>query len=179
MMTGVCVCVHPWTKGFVQPIHLPRVPPPIHKQGRQARYTYLTQRSSGVSRDGWTDHPPVPASTVEQAVPILLFDSMVVHDTSHKPFHFLTQLNCTEARHRTPVETLFNNTVLLTHAPFRSLTFLPNVGTESLKTNVRVCFAQPSHSGAECDPRHRGAVFCIGNHPPQLATFHRISTGSH
>ena len=43
------------------------------KQGRQARYTYLTQRSSGVSRDGWTDHPPVPASTVEQAVPILLF----------------------------------------------------------------------------------------------------------
>ena len=109
------------------------------RQGRQARYTYLTQRSSGVSRDGWTDHPPVPASTVEQAVPILLFDSMVVHDTSHKPFHFLTQLNCTEARHRTPVETLFNNTVLLTHAPFRSLTFLPNVVTESLKTNVRVC----------------------------------------
>ena len=132
------VGVHPWTKGFVQPIHLPRVPPPIHKQGRQARYTYLTQRSSGVSRDGWTDHPPVPASTVEQAVPILLFDSMVVHDTSPKPFHFLTQLNCTEARHRTPVETLFNNTVLLTHAPFRSLTFLPSVGTESLKTNVRV-----------------------------------------
>ena len=30
---------------------------------RQARYTYLTQRSSGVSRDGWTDHPPVPALT--------------------------------------------------------------------------------------------------------------------
>ena len=31
---------------------------------------------------------------------------------SPKPFRFLTQLNCTEARHRTPVETLFNHTVL-------------------------------------------------------------------
>ena len=31
---------------------------------------------------------------------------------SPKPFHFLTQLNCTEARRRTPVETLFNHTVL-------------------------------------------------------------------
>ena len=51
---------------------------------------------------------------------------MVVHDTSHKLSHFLTQLTCTEARHRTPVETLFNSTVLLTHAPFRSLTFLPS-----------------------------------------------------
>ena len=37
---------------------------------------------------------------------------MVVHDTFPKPFHFLTQLDCTEARHRTPVETLFNHTVL-------------------------------------------------------------------
>ena len=56
---------------------------------------------------------------------------MVVHDTSHKPPQFLTQLTCTEARHRTPVETLFNNTVLLTHAPFRYLTFLPIVAIES------------------------------------------------
>ena len=47
----------------------------------------------------------------------------------------------------------------LTQSPCRSLTFLPIVATESLKTNVRVCFAQPSHSGAECDPRHRGADF--------------------
>ena len=70
------VCVHPWTKGFVQPIHLPLVPPPIHKQGRQARYTYLTQRSSGVSRDGWTDHPPVPAEFSTRCHPTLpRFDS--------------------------------------------------------------------------------------------------------
>ena len=33
---------------------------------------------------------------------------------------------------------MFNNTVLRTYAPFRSLAFLPNVVTESLKTNVRV-----------------------------------------
>ena len=46
----------------------------------------------------------------------------------------------------------------------------PNVATESLKTNVRVCFAQPSHSGAECDPRHRGAVFAweSNNHKAPL-----------
>ena len=70
-------------------------------------------------------------STVEQAVPIIFFDFMVVHDTSPKFSPFLTQLNCTEARHCTPVETLFNNTVLLTHAPFCSIAFLPNVAIES------------------------------------------------
>ena len=57
------------------------------------------------------------------------------------------------------VKQLFNFQLLGLMQPFCSLTFLLNVVTESLKTNVRVCFAQPSHSGAECDPRHRGAVF--------------------
>ena len=55
-------------------------------------------------------------------------------------------------------ETFFNNSSLWTFSPCCSITFLPNVVTESLNTSVRVCFAQPSHSGAECDPRHRGAV---------------------
>ena len=51
-------------------------------------------------------------------------------------------------------------------SPCCSTTFLPNVITESLNTSVRVCLAQPSHSGAECDPRHRGAVFAWeSNHP--------------
>ena len=80
---------------------------------------------------------------------------------------------------RVQLETMFNHTVSADFSTLRFFAFLPIVVTESLKTNVRVCFAQPSHSGAECDPRHRGAVFCIGKHPPQLATFHRISTGSH
>ena len=52
----------------------------------------------------------------------------------------------------------------------RFFTILPIVEIESLNTSVRVCFAQPSHSGAECDPRHRGAVFCIGIQPPQRTT---------
>ena len=38
------VCVHPWTKGFFQPIHLPLVPPPTHKQGVQAAHPVLHQR---------------------------------------------------------------------------------------------------------------------------------------
>ena len=67
-------------------------------------------------------------------------------------------------------ETFFNNSSLWTFSPCCSITFLPNVVTESLNTSVRVCFAQPSHSGAECDPRHRVAVFCIGNQPPQRTT---------
>ena len=56
------------------------------------------------------------------------------------------------------VNRLLNISVALTFSPYVSLTFLPIVETESLNTSVRVCFAQPSHSGAECDPRHRGAV---------------------
>ena len=55
-------------------------------------------------------------------------------------------------------ETMLNNSSDLTQSPCRSTAILPIVVTESLKTNVRVCFAQPSHLGAECDPRYRGAV---------------------
>ena len=54
----------------------------------------------------------------------------------------------------------------LDFSPCCSTTILPIVVIESLNTSVRVCFAQPSHSGAECDPRHRGAVFTWeSNHP--------------
>ena len=53
---------------------------------------------------------------------------------------------------------MLNNSSDLTQSPCRSTAILPIVVTESLKTNVRVCFAQPSHLGAECDPRYRGAV---------------------
>ena len=68
----VCVCVHPWTKGFVQPIHLPLVPPPIHKQGRVTLFSYHTQRSCGEEWEGKLGQFPVPATQ-------LLI----------KPFHFL------------------------------------------------------------------------------------------
>ena len=66
------VCVHPWTKGFVQPIHLPLVPPPIHKQGRVTLFSYHTQRSCGEEWEGKLGQFPVPATQ-------LLI----------KPFHFL------------------------------------------------------------------------------------------
>ena len=64
-------------------------------------------------------------------------------------------------------ETFFNNSSLWTFSPCCSITFLPNVIlalTEEFK--FEVCPAQPSHSGAECDPLHRGAVFAWeSNHP--------------
>ena len=74
---------------------------------------------------------------------------------------------------------LLNFQLLGLMQPFCSTAILPIVVIESLNTSVRVCFAQPSHSGAECDPRHRGAVFHVGKQPTQHATSHRISTGSH
>ena len=61
---------------------------------------------------------------------------------------------------------MLNNSSDLTQSPCRSTAILPIVVTESLNTSVRVCFAQPSHSGAECDPRHWGADFAWeSNHP--------------
>ena len=42
-------------------------------------HTHRTQRSYGMTREGWTDHPPVPAfSTVDHAVPLSLVAFMVV-----------------------------------------------------------------------------------------------------
>ena len=38
--------------------------------------------------------------------------------------------------------------------------------TESLNTSFEVCPAQPSHSGAECDPRHRGADLAWESNQP-------------
>ena len=85
------------------------------------------------------DH--VPAEFFTSCHPNLpWFASMVFsHDTSPSN-RFPTALQLLNAASTcTLSETLFNNTFLRTHAPFRSFTFLLNVGTESLKTNVRVC----------------------------------------
>ena len=49
----VCVCVSPSVSRSLNPFGL--------QQGRQARYTYLTQRSYGVSREVRADHSHVPA----------------------------------------------------------------------------------------------------------------------
>ena len=89
------------------------------------------------------------------------------------PKPFPPQQRCSLSRFVTAVKgnNLCSNTYKF-FGPFtlRFITVLPIVEIESLNTSVRVCFAQPSHSGAECDPRHRGAVFCIGIQPPQRTT---------
>ena len=147
----MCVCVHPWTKGS-QPTSAGALSTPWQTQcneampwsGKHGLITRVYLQQFG---------------TVEHAVQCALFVSMVLHDTSHKPTavlrRFAADFECQivfecSCQHCSTIR------FLRTYAPFRSLAFLPNVGTESLKTNVRVCFAQPSH---ECDPRHRGAVF--------------------
>ena len=103
---------------------------------------------------------------------------MVLHDTPpNLPTAFLAadrELQPAADRRLAPLETMFNHTFQRTLPPCGSIAILPIVEIESLNTSVRVCFAQPSHPGAECDPRHRGAAFCIGNQPPQRTT----STGS-
>ena len=65
----------------------------------------------GMTREGWTDHPPVPASTGEYATLFqsFFFDSMVVHDTSPKPFFPTAAL---QPRLCVRLQTLFNHTVL-------------------------------------------------------------------
>ena len=64
-----------------------------------------------MTREGWTDHPPVPASTVEYATLFqsFFFDSIVVHDTSPKPFFPTAAL---QPRLCVRLQTLFNHTVL-------------------------------------------------------------------
>ena len=93
---------------------------------------------------------------------------MVVHDTPHKPTRPQLSAACA-LQPAARVKHFFNNSSLWTFSPCCSITFLPNVVTESLNTSVRVCFAQPSHSGAECDPR--GAVFAWESIHPNLPPF--------
>ena len=108
------------------------------------------------------DH--VPAEFFTSCHPNLpWFASMVFsHDTSPSN-RFPTALQLLNAASTcTLSETLFNNTFLRTHAPFRSFTFLLNVGTESLKTNVRVCVCV--HPWAKGFPP-----------PPPSPVFHKLS----
>ena len=112
---SVCVCVTPCTKGFNATVSTATA-----QQGRGTRpvTSNLAQRSWDVTGEAPEDALVCTCHNFCTSCPISVFDSMVVHDTSHKPSHFLAQLNCTEARHRTPVETLFNNTVFADSCTF-------------------------------------------------------------
>ena len=56
---------------------------------------------------------------------------------------------------------------LRTYAPFRSLAFLPNVVTESLKTNVRVCAAPLDSQGTFWSYKQGAIPLAIGGWPTQ------------
>ena len=171
----VCVCVHPWTKGF---------PPPLpsqifhHLSHAGALSTpWQTQCNEAMPWSG--KHGLITRvylqqfGTVEHAVQFALLVSMVFHASAPK-----TGLSATFSSRgllQLVVAVKGNNLCSNTYnfsdfSPYCSTAILRIVVTESLNTSVRVCFAQPSHSGAECDPRHRGAAFCIGIQQPQRTT---------
>ena len=165
----------PLDKGFSTATSFTVFPPAFTCRGHGSCFPSHANEAMGFSRKGMWTHIPVPAlTTVDHAVQSSFFVSMVIHDTSHKP----TLPQQLSRRSSADVQRLFSRTREttlnissdLTQSPCRSTAILPIVEIESLNTSVRVCFAQPSHSGAECDPRHRGAVFCIGNQPPQRST---------
>ena len=166
------MCVHPWTKGFLRPLQSGRgAHGPVHIQPGPTKLQDVTgdihQRTLLVTylqRNFCTRCPPYSSTVC----------FMVLHVFhSHKP-RFLRQQLATADLHsfacrvfRVRLETMFNHTVPADFCTLRFFTFLP-IGELALTEYKvsEVCFAQPSHSGAECDPRHRGADFAWeSNHP--------------
>ena len=143
--------VHPWTKGSQ--------PPSAGASGS----THLPDATKLWCVEGSSQRRLCTCTTFEQAVTLLFH--FLIHGSSC--FHPKTGFSATFSSRgllQLVVAVKGNNLCSNTYnfsdfSPYCSTAILPIVVTESLKTNVRVCFAQPSHSGAECDPRHRGAVF--------------------
>ena len=79
----VCVCVQPWTKGLPPPLL------PLY-MGRGARpvTSNLAQRSWDVTGEAPEDALVCTCHNFCTSCPISFFVSMVVHDTSPKPFSF-------------------------------------------------------------------------------------------
>ena len=154
----VCVCVHPWTKGS-QPTSAGGLSTEVTVQRRG--FCGGTDISSGRG----TDVPAFNTLTpLVHPAAVRCFhgpSSCYLPQKQVFPLHFLADRELQPAAdcRLAPVETFLNNTVCADSCALPFPHHFPNVVTESLKTNVRVCFAQPSHSGAECDPRHRGAAF--------------------
>ena len=139
--------------------------------------TYRVQRSCGHGWEGKADHLPVPALNIlTPLVPlaaVLCFPGGF-HDTfptnRFPTAHLQQTCNHTDCQSANIVQP-YSSCRLFRHAvPSPSF---PTWKLRYLNTLVRVCFAQPSHSGAECDPRHWGAV-SLGKHslnlPPLTGT---------
>ena len=84
-----------------------------------------------------------------------------------QPYSRLAAALSVRSSFRVPLQTKLNHTVFTDLCALRFFAFLPNVILAlTEKSKFEVCPAQPSHSGAECDPLHRGAVFAWeSNHP--------------
>ena len=150
MSLSVCVCVSPPVpKGSVPLFPLQ----PLNEAGGRSVFRWLRPTKLVWTRDTRIGHPGVPALT-ELLLKLFhfLFASMVLHATPHKQVShrsFQPLVNCSQPR-----EWNIFSTIQVTGL-FRLAVPPPSFSTwelSSLNTNVRVCFAQPSHSGAECDP---------------------------
>ena len=148
------MCVHPWTKGF-------------------DRLSHHQRRHSRFPGDTGTDHPSIPAliASCDTNFPLVCFHGPCMIPPP-KPF---LQPRCSAAEPRRSIVSADLTNNLLKHLQvFRTLHHavlspsFPAWELSSLNTSVRVCFAQPSHSGAECDPRHRGAVFTSESNQPNM-----------
>ena len=124
----VCVCVSPpGSKGFPTFTTFPQAGECGVIVGPHS--TKLPQ-----SRDTESDQLGVPARTVEHAVQSDRFVSWSFHVSSPKPI-FMQLCSSPHRLYRSTLRPLGNNVqpygFLRTYAPFRSLTFLPNVAIES------------------------------------------------
>ena len=170
------VCVHPWT-------NLPTYSPTtcfttdsqaVEKSARSLGVT--TQRSQSLNRGDIRKGRLLDVPALNTLTPLVpLAAVLCFHGCSHATFpinRFPTALQLLNAASTcTLSETLFNNTFLRTHAPFRSFTFLLNVGTESLKTNVRVCVSQSQPHW----PRTVASSLCLSHLTFEIILAHLIS----
>ena len=164
------MCVHPWTKGFPPPLPSQIFHQLSHAGGMAAVSLAMpTKLRDSAGRECGRTFLYLQEELflkLSNLVGLLSWSFMLLPTN-----RFPTALQPLDVASTCKLsETLFNNTFQQTLPPCRSIAILPIVEIESLNTSVRVCFAQPSHSGAECDPRHRGAAFCIGIQQPQRST---------
>ena len=181
----VCVCP-PLDKGFrpTNPL-VTFTTVQFHSRGTVYPTEVTVQRrgfcgGTDISSGRGTDVPAFNTMTplVHPAAVPCFHGSSCYHPQNRSLSHFQQPRSFAACRRSQGKQPLFK------HLQFRGLFArlfhrLPIVVTESLNTSVRVCFAQPSHSGAECDPRHRGAAFLHRNSTTPTYHFHWTFTGSH